>query len=72
MSTTCVVPANRRGGSVLLHNNYRYVRNWKGRDKQTWRCTQTGCNTYVHTNLFDVGDENATINGKLRSKALCI
>lgn len=58
-----VVPANSRGGVVLLHNGYRYVRNWKSNQKQVWRCTETGCGAYLHTNLFDVTDDSAAING---------
>jgi FLYWCH zinc finger domain len=61
------VPANSRGGIVLLHEDYRYVRNWKSQHKQIWRCTETGCGAYLHTNLFDVADDNAAINGKLRN-----
>jgi len=67
MSIARVVPANSRGGSVLLHDDYRYVRNWKNRNKQVWRCTQAGCGAYVHTNLFDVAADNATINGMFRN-----
>ena len=70
MNNPCIVPANSRGGIVLLHNNYRYVRNWRSASKQIWRCTQTGCRAYLHTNVFDFTDNNAQINGRLTLFAL--
>lgn len=64
MTSTQVVPANSRGGVVLLHEDYRYVRNWQSTDKRIWRCTHTGCGAYLQSNLFDVFDDNAAIQGK--------
>lgn len=54
MDQTCIVPANSRGGRVLLHNGYRYVRKSKSKTEQRWVCTVTGCGAFVNTNLFDV------------------
>jgi len=62
-----VVPANSRGGIVLLADNFRYVRNRTSRVKIIWRCTTGGCGAYLHTNLFDVADDNPAINGKLQA-----
>ena len=64
MANAQIVPANRRGGVILLNDNYRFVRNKKGRNNMIWRCTETGCGAYLHTNLFDINDDAAVINGK--------
>jgi len=58
-----IVPANRRGGFALLHNEFRYVRRNKTKSTLYWQCSTTGCGAYLHTNLFDVSDDNAVING---------
>lgn len=50
MSRVEVVPANRKGGFVLLCDDFRYVRNKTGRDNLTWRCSEVGCGAYAHTN----------------------
>jgi hypothetical protein len=66
MDHTCVVPANSRGGRVLLHNGYRYTRKSKSCTQIRWICTENGCGAFVYTNFFDVFD-NGEINivGKL-------
>ena len=64
MSNCIIAPANRRGGFVLLCDKYRYVRNRTSNAKIIWRCTHSGCGSYLHTNLFDVKDSKAAINGK--------
>jgi hypothetical protein len=64
MSDPVVVPANRRGGFVLVNNNYRYVRNRTRSANITWRCCKKCCGAILKTNFFDVTDETATILGK--------
>jgi FLYWCH zinc finger domain len=63
MNNPVVVPANRKGGHVLLYDEHRYVRNKKTKLNLLWRCTHTGCNAYLKTNLFDVTDKDAVILG---------
>lgn len=63
MTSPCVVPANRKGGFVLIVDKHRYVRNRQQKSNIIWRCTQPGCGSYLHTNLFDVSDFNASIRG---------
>jgi len=63
MSNPIVVPANRKGGYALIHDDYRYVRNRKQKTNIIWRCTHNGCGSYLKTNLFDVTDNDAVIRG---------
>lgn len=58
MDRTCVVPANSRGGRVLLHNGYRFLRKSKTRTQHRWICSVNGCGSILISNLFDVYDEN--------------
>ena len=68
-NTTRVVPANSRGGVVLLNDDYRLIVTFViGKVVRTnyggvHVCTLTGCGSHSNTNLFDVTEENATING---------
>ena len=64
MNKTCVVPANSRGGLVLIHDGYRYARRNTGKAKMYWQCTETSCGSYLHSNRFDVHDDDARIGGK--------
>lgn len=65
MNNPVVVPANRRGGYVLINDLYRFVRNRTRQTKITWRCTEKFCGAILQTNYFDVKDEQATILGKI-------
>jgi hypothetical protein len=56
MDHTCLVPANSRGGTVLLHQGYRYRRRNKTNHEVYWECTITGCGAFVHSNVFDDDD----------------
>jgi hypothetical protein len=64
MTSPVIVPANRKGGVVLLQNNYRFVRNRVRSAKITWRCTDKSCGAILQTNFFDVHDEDARITGE--------
>jgi hypothetical protein len=64
MASAVIVPANRKGGIVLLQNNFRYVRNRTRPSKITWRCTEKSCGAIMQTNHFDFQDVNATIKGE--------
>ena len=59
----CIVPANRKGGVVLIHDNFRFVRNKKQKNNISWRCSKPTCSAYLQMNLFDVMDSNAVIQG---------
>ena len=56
MNVTCVVPANSRGGRVLIRRGYRHVRKSQSKTEMRWICTAPGCGAFVYTNLFDVYD----------------
>lgn len=58
MNHTCVVPANSRGGRVLLHDGFRYAKKSVSSSNIRWMCTVRGCNAYLYTDLFDISDEN--------------
>lgn len=64
MNETKLVPANSRGGTVLVHNGFRYTRRNKTVNKVYWQCTFTACGAYLHTNQFDVNDDSS-IQGSL-------
>ena len=53
MSCTCLVPTNRKGGTVLLHDNYRYRRKSKTARRFQWICSEKDCGAYLFTNCFD-------------------
>jgi FLYWCH zinc finger domain len=58
-----IVPGNRKGGFVLVHDGFRYIRNRSVKIKIHWRCTYKGCGSFLSTDLFDVRDEHAAIHG---------
>jgi hypothetical protein len=58
MSThTCIVPANSKGGRILLHEGFRYARKSASTSQMRWLCTAGGCSAYLYTDMFDVYDE---------------
>jgi FLYWCH zinc finger domain len=63
MNITCIVPANSRGGKVLVHDGYRFMRKGKSNSTLRWTCTESTCRAILHTNIFDVNDDNAVITG---------
>jgi FLYWCH zinc finger domain len=65
---TCIVPANSRGGRVLVHDGYRYMRKGKSNTTLRWTCTESTCRAILHTNLLNVYDDNAVITGKFSVK----
>ena len=58
MDYTGLVPANSRGGTVLLHEGYRYRKKSQSKDQFRWICTVNGCYAYTFTNKFDYTREN--------------
>ncbi len=56
MDETCLVPGNRRGGTVLLDKGFRYRRRNKAKNKIYWQCCVTDCGAYLHTNKFFADD----------------
>lgn len=58
MNTTCIVPGNRRGGRILLHDGFRYARKSVSSTQIRWICTEKCCGAYVYTDFFDVYDDN--------------
>ena len=52
---------NVRGGKVLVHEQYRYQRVRSIQDRIYWRCAIKTCRMPLHTNVFDLNDENAEI-----------
>jgi FLYWCH zinc finger domain len=68
MDLTCVVPANSRGGRVLIRNGYRYMRKSTSNTHIRWICTVTGCGAFVYTHFFDVHDNgDPNIEGEQKS-----
>lgn len=65
MNGPVLVPANRKGGYALIYDNFRYVRNRKTKTNLWWRCSNAGCGSYLKSNLFDVEDIGAVIQGIL-------
>jgi len=63
MTDTCVVPANSRGGRILVHHGYRFVRKSKSKTQLRWICTVPTCCAFAYTNMFDVYDNDAPITG---------
>jgi len=55
---TCLVPGDRRGGKVLIHNGFRYCKRSHTKSKVYWVCTSVTCNSRLQTNLFDYSREN--------------
>lgn len=70
MNQTCIVPANSRGGRILLHDGFRYARKSKSATQIRWICTVYGCRAYAYTNLFDVDDNDPHIAGKRICKSV--
>jgi len=60
---TCIVPANSRGGRVLVHDGFRYAKRNKSKSAIYWQCTTVSCRVNLHTNIFDF-DDDTTIRGK--------
>ena len=54
--------ANSRGSKTLVMNGFRYVRNKTTATKIYWRCARRGCNVYLHTQVFALGEEEPQIN----------
>lgn len=61
--TAVIVPANRRGGRVLINDGYRFMRKSKSTVNLRWACTERTCSAILYTNLFDVFDDSAVIQG---------
>ena len=59
-----IVPANRKGGFVLVNDGFHYIRNRSIKTKIYWRCTHIGCRAFLDTNLFDVREEDPVIHGQ--------
>lgn len=64
-ATACVVPANSRGGRVLIYDGYRFMRKSKSASNLRWTCTVSTCRAILYTNLFDIFDDSAVITGLL-------
>jgi hypothetical protein len=54
---TCIVPANSRGGRILVHEGYEKVRKSTSASQMRWVCTVAGCSAYLYTDMFDVYDD---------------
>jgi len=70
MNRTLLVPANSRGGTVWIHNGFRYRRQSKNRSRFQWLCTNPGCSAYLTTDCFDYKDEG-NIVGRSLTHAYC-
>ena len=64
MDQTCVVPANSRGGKVLLNQGHRYLRKSTSTTQMRWICASQGCGAYLYTNFFDISDDQEVIVGE--------
>jgi len=69
MNQTCLVPANSRGGTILLHGHYRFRRKSVTASKYHWICTDTNCHSRLQTNCFDYNAPN--IIGTFKVTFLC-
>jgi hypothetical protein len=63
MSETCLVPANRKGGKVLISDGFRYRRKSANSRRFQWICTEAGCGAYLFTNCFDYEREDIVGKG---------
>ena len=63
MNSAVIVPANRKGGYALIFDKFRYVRNRKTKTNLWWRCSTAGCGACLKSNLFDLQDIGAVIQG---------
>jgi hypothetical protein len=71
MNGTCIVPGNRRGGRILLHDGFRYARKSVSTSQMRWVCTEKGCGAYAYTDFFDVNDDkNQRISGNYCTPSL--
>ena len=52
---------NRKGGRVLVFNDFRYHKNRTTKRYIHWRCWRQSCNSMLTTNFFDVTAENVDI-----------
>ena len=53
MNGCFLVPANRKGGKVLLNNGFRYRRRSTTYDKYHWVCMDGTCGARLQTNKFN-------------------
>ncbi|KAK3102567.1 hypothetical protein FSP39_012239 [Pinctada imbricata] len=55
------ISSGERRGKILINDGYKYQKNRIRKDKIHWRCWREDCRAPLHTNIFDVSENNPSI-----------